>query len=55
MAEPTVRPECIGILGFLFGHRYPHRWDFVNMHWETTPFCVRCGLAAETKPSDPVG
>lgn len=44
------RPECLGLVGFVLGHRYPARWSFTREVFEQAPYCTRCGLAAQGVP-----
>lgn len=45
------RPECLGVVGFFFGHRYPAQWSFRDYRFEQVLYCTRCGLAAEGVPA----
>lgn len=43
----SERPECLGVTGFFFGHKY-EMYKHVDLHHNlmSVPVCVRCGLPA---------
>jgi len=47
----TERPECLGLLGWLFGHRYETTFDGRKMRAVIVPWCTRCGLKAHCWPA----